>query len=338
MNKPFPLGKLPPEFLSQILKQAPCDDPRVILGPGIGLDCSVVEVGETCLVFKSDPITFASDEIGWYAVQVNANDIVTTGATPRWFLVTSLFPAERTTSVDVARIAGQLFEACRALGISVIGGHTEITYGIDRPIIAGTMIGEVPRDALITPQGAVPGDHVLLTKGVPVEGTAILAREFPDKLADFCAPDEIQAASAYLYDPGISVVKDARIAVQAGKITAMHDPTESGVAGALWELAEACGHTLVIDPQAIPISLISMKICAAFEINPLATIASGALLLTCPPGDALLVCKALQAEGIHCVEIGNIEAGPPQVWQEISETRTLLPYPQRDEIARVFES
>lgn len=338
MNKTFPLGKLPPEFLSQILKQAPCDDARVIVGPGIGLDCAVVEVGETCLVFKSDPITFASDEIGWYAVQVNANDIVTTGAIPRWFLVTSLFPAERTTSEDVARIAGQLFEACRSLGISVIGGHTEITYGIDRPIIAGTMIGEVPCDELITPKGASPGDRILLTKGVPIEGTAILAREFPSKLAHFCTPEEIQTASAYLYDPGISVVKDARIALQAGKITAMHDPTESGLAGALWELAEACGHTLVIDPQAIPILAISRKICAAFEINPLATIASGALLLTCSPGDALLICKALKAEGIHCVEIGSVEAGQAQVWQTNTGKRTLLPYPQRDEIARVFES
>jgi len=337
MNDLFPMGKLPPEFLSQILKQAPCDDPRVILGPGIGLDCAVVEVGETCLVFKSDPITFASDEIGWYAVQVNANDIVTTGATPRWFLVTSLFPAARTTAGDVERIAGQLFEACRSLGISVIGGHTEITHGIDRPIIAGTMIGEVPRDALITPKGASPGDRILLTKGVPIEGTAILAREFPDKLARFCTPDEIQAAGDYLYDPGISVVKDARIAVQAGKITAMHDPTESGLAGALWELAEACGHTLVIDSQAIPISSISRKICVAFEINPLETIASGALLLTCPSQDALLVCQTLQAEGIHCVEIGTVEVGPPQVWQQIAGKRTLLHYPQRDEIARVFE-
>jgi hydrogenase maturation factor len=220
----------------------------------------------------------------------------------------------------------------------VIGGHTEITYGIDRPIIAGTMIGEVPRDELITPKGASPGDRILFTKGVPIEGTAILAREFPGKLAKICTPGEIQAARAYLYDPGISVVKDARAAVQAGKITAMHDPTESGVAGALWELAEACGRTLVIDSQAIPISPISRKICAAFEINPLETIASGALLLTCPPGDAILVCKALKEQGIHCVEIGTVEAGPSQVWQEIGGKRTRLHYPLRDEIARVFES
>ena len=298
----------------------------------------MVELGATCLVFKSDPITFATDEIGWYAVQVNANDIATTGAVPRWFLVTALLPEEQTMPADVERIGQQLFAACRALEISVIGGHTEITYGIDRPILAGTMIGEVPRDELITPQGASPGDHILLTKGVPIEGTAILAREFPDRFKDICTPPEIQTASTYLYDPGISVVKDARIAVRAGNITAMHDPTEGGVAGALWELAEACEHTLIIDPQAIPVSSISKKICTAVDINPLETIASGALLLTCPPEDESIICDALQREGIACIAIGRVKAGPPQVWQEISGNRNLLQRPERDEIARVFES
>jgi hydrogenase maturation factor len=191
---------------------------------------------------------------------------------------------------------------------------------------------------LITPKGASPGDCILLTKGVPIEATAILAREFPDRLKDVCTPDEIQAAGEYLYDPGISVVKDCRIARQAGRISAMHDPTEGGVAGALWELAEACGHTLVIDPYTIPISSISMKICTAFDIDPLKTIASGALLLTCPSVDAPLICAALQNEGIHCVEIGTIQDGAVQVWQKISGNRILLHRPERDEIARVFES
>jgi hydrogenase expression/formation protein HypE len=333
----LPLGKLPPELLAQILGQVPVHDPRVILGPGIGLDCAVVVLGDTCLVFKSDPITFATDEIGWYAVQVNANDIATTGATPRWFLVTTLLPESGTTSESVEEIAAQVFEACRVLGISVIGGHTEITYGLDRPIIMGTMIGEVSRDELITPRGASPGDRILLTKGVPIEGTAILAREFPDQLGDFLTFDEIRMAADYLYNPGISVVQDARVAAQAGKVTAMHDPTEGGLAGALWELSEACAHTLVIDPRAVHVPLISRKICQVFEINPLETIASGALLLTTPPEDALAICHALQVEGIFCVEIGTVETGSSQVLQSAPEGFILLHRPDRDEIARVFE-
>jgi hydrogenase maturation factor len=333
----LPLGKLPPDILAKLLTQAPISDPRLRLGPGIGLDCAVIELGDTCLVLKSDPITFASDEIGWYAVQVNANDIATTGAAPRWFLITALLPEGITTAEGVEDISRQVFDACRSLDISVIGGHTEITYGIERPIIAGTMIGEVPRDRLITPQGASPGDCILLTKGVPIEGTAILAREFPEKLQDICTDDEIQVASDYLYNPGISVVRDARIAIQAGKVTAMHDPTEGGIAAALWELAQACGYSLVIDPLAINIPPLSLKICQAFDIDPLGTIASGALLLTTPPEDAQAICQALQAEGINWVEIGMVEEGASQVMGSTSTGLSPFLRPERDEIARVFE-
>jgi len=333
----LPLGKLPPKLLTQMLERAPINDPRLIVGPGIGLDCAVVAMDDTCLVFKSDPITFATEDIGWYAVQVNANDIATTGALPRWFLVTVLFPEEITRTEDVEKISGQIFNACRSLEISVIGGHTEITHGIDRPIIAGTMIGEVPKEALITPKGASPGDRIMLTKGVPIEGTAILAREFPQQLENICTRDEIQRASQYLYNPGISVVRDARLAIQAGKVTAMHDPTEGGLAGALWELAEACGHTFIIDPQAVIIPKIAEKICASFGINPLETIASGALLLTAPPEDASAICCFLRDKGVACTEIGDVETGSSKVLQSAVDGTIPLHRPDRDEIARVFE-
>ena len=333
----LPLGKLPPDLLAKILAQAPANDPRLILGPGVGLDCAVLALGETCLVFKSDPITFASDSIGWYAVQVNANDIATTGAIPRWFLVTVLLPEGKTTAEEVERLSHQIYEACRVLEIDVIGGHSEVTYGLDRPILAGTMVGEVPRESLVTPQGARPGDRILLTKGVPIEGTAILAREFPGRLQNICTPMEIRRAQDALFDPGISVVRDARLAVQAGRVTAMHDPTEGGLAGALWELAQACGHTLVIDPLSVHIPPLYRKICQAFGVDPLATIASGALLLTAPVDEAGLICHALEAAGIRCNEIGVVEADHPQVLQSSPQGRRLLSRPERDEIARIFE-
>jgi len=333
----LPLGKLPPDLLARILEKAPVDDPRLILGPGIGLDCAVIELGETCLVFKSDPITFATAEIGWYAVQVNANDIATTGAVPRWFLVTTLLPESITTPDLVESISEEVFAACRDLGISVIGGHTEITHGLDRPIIAGTMIGEVARERLITPQGAAPGDHILLSKGVPIEGTAILAREFPQQLEATLTPEEIQTASDYLYTPGISVLRDAQVALGAGKVTAMHDPTEGGLAGALWELADACGHTLSVDPGSVLIPPVSLKICRALGIDPLATIASGALLMTTPPDEAPKICTALEAKNIPCRQIGLVKKGAPQVLQAATPERLPLPRPPRDEIARLFD-
>jgi hydrogenase expression/formation protein HypE len=333
----FPLGKLPPEMLEKVLDRAPISDPRVKLGPGIGLDCAVVGLGDTCLVFKSDPITFATREIGWYAVQVNANDIATTGAIPHWFLMTLLLPEGGTTPESVDAVTNQVYEACTELGVSVIGGHTEVTYGLDRPIIAGTMIGEVACNELITPKGSSPGNRILLTKGVPIEGTAILAREFPDRLKDTCTAEEIKTATHYLYSPGISVVREAQIAVNSGSVTAMHDPTEGGLAGALWELAAACGHRLVIDPRTIPISPLSRKICKAFEIDPLGTIASGALLLTTPPGDAQKICNSLEESGTLCVVIGTVESGHPEVVQSTVEGFIPLPRPARDEIARIFE-
>jgi hydrogenase maturation factor len=200
------------------------------------------------------------------------------------------------------------------------------------------MIGEVSHDELITPKGASPGDHILLTKGVPIEGTAILAREFPQQLADILTTDEIQEARDFLYKPGISVLQDARLAIQAGKVTAMHDPTEGGLAGALWELAEACGHTLIINPQAVIIPPISRKICESFGVNPLETIASGALLLTTPPDQASVICHHLQGEGLTCTEIGFVAAGKSQVLQESAEGYIPLHRPERDEIARLFNT
>jgi hydrogenase maturation factor len=242
----------------------------------------------------------------------------------------------------VLQISGQLFAACRELGISFIGGHTEITFGIERPIIAGTMIGEVARSRLVTPRGAAPTDAVLLTKGLAIEATAILAREFPDRLRPVLGEAGLLEAAAYLHQPGISVLPEARAAVAAGQVTAMHDPTEGGLAAALWELAEACGHNLEVDTHAAPISPVSQKICDAFGLNPLNTISSGALLLTVKQTSTQPVCAALQQIGIPCAVIGTVQEGPRQVWDVSSwdvssPQRRLLPRPTRDDITKAYE-
>jgi hydrogenase expression/formation protein HypE len=334
----LPLGKLPPELLERILKQAPLFDERLFLGPGTGLDCAVLDFGERFLVLKSDPITFASDEIGWYLVQVNTNDIATTGAIPRWLLLTALLPEGKTTPTMVEALSDQVNQACRAHQISLIGGHTEITHGLDRPLLIGTLIGEVARQDLVTPCGARPGDRLLITKGVPIEGTAILAREFPSRLASELNPAEIDAARQFLHRPGISVLQEAQIALKTGGVTAMHDPTEGGLAAALWELAKASHTSLEIDTGAVPVPELSRRVCRVFGIDPLATIASGALLLTCTPERMDSVRHAIQAAGIACAEIGVVSEGPPMVWDTSFGTRRLpLPYPARDEIARLYE-
>lgn len=336
-NTILPLGKLPPVLLEKMLSKAPRHDPRVILGPGIGLDCAVLDTGENLLVLKTEPITFVTDAIGWYALQIAANDIATTGATPRWYMATLLLPERRTTPALVEEISSQAYQACRELGITIIGGHTEITYGLDRPIMIGTLIGEVSRENLITPLGAQPGDRVLLTKGVPVEATAILAREFPARLENAFTPEEICAAQNFLYQPGISVLRDAQIAVAAGKVTAMHDPTEGGLAAALWEMAQACGHGIIFEPRQVKIPDLSGRICRLFGLDPLATIASGALLITAPPPDAETMISALQNAGIDCADIGQVVDRAPEVVVAGEDDQTLLPRPLRDEITKVYE-
>ena len=175
---PFlPTGKLPPDLLQSVLDTHAVHDPRVVVGARVGEDAAVIDIGDRYLVAAADPVTFATDELGWYAVTVNANDIAVRGATPRWFLATLLLPEGATDEVTVRRLFAQLAEACAAHAVALVGGHTEVTHGIDRPLVAGTMLGEVAKDRLVTTAGAQVGDAVVLTKGVPLEGAAIIARE-----------------------------------------------------------------------------------------------------------------------------------------------------------------
>lgn len=336
ISKHLPLGKLPPAMLQQIIAHAPISDPRVLLGPGVGIDCAVVDIGCSLLVFKTDPITFATDEIGWYCVQICANDIATTGATPRWMLSTLMLP-ENSTEKEVFEITDQLNRACKAMKISLIGGHTEVTHGISHPILTGTMIGEVDHASLITQRGATPGDQILLTKGIPYEAAAILSREFPHLLESILTKEELRKAAGFLYHPGISITRDSQVARSAGHVTSMHDPTEGGLAAALWELSQASHTALVINQNDISIPDIPGRICTHFGLDPLSTIASGALLMTVKADDGDKICEALQEDGISCTIIGQVTDDPEGVWDNSSGKLTRLAYPERDEIARFYE-
>jgi hydrogenase maturation factor len=331
----FPLGKLPPEELARWFSQLHLKDQRVLLGPGIGLDCAVIDFGDTYLVAKSDPITFTATDIGWYAVQVNANDIATTGAIPKWFMVTLLLPEGSTDSNLVEAIFNQVQDACEHLGIEIIGGHTEITMGLDRPILSGTMLGEVNRDSLITPQGAKPGDAVLLTKGIPIEATSILAHDFAHDLT-MIEPKLLKCARDYLKDPGISVVKEALTAAQTEMVTAMHDPTEGGVIAGLWEFSDAASAGFKIQLDAIPILPEAEIICHELQVDPLTAIASGSLLLTVEAPEAEKVMKKVEAVGISIVQIGCVvtERG---VFEDREPVPALIPRPARDALAELFE-
>lgn len=334
----LPLGKLAPEQLAELLDRNTFSlpDDRVVVYPGVGEDAAVVDMGARWLVAKTDPITFATDEIGWYVVQVNANDIAAAGGTPRWFLSTILLPENRSDVGLVDRIMGQIAEACRALEVVPCGGHTEVTYGLDRPIAIGVMLGEMLPGNLVRSSGASVGDVILLTKGVAVEGTAILAREKGDELADRFPAAFLDRCRGFLHDPGISVVRDARVATERARIHAMHDPTEGGVATGLWELAMASGVGLAVDGEAIPIFEETASLCRVYELDPLGLIASGALLIAVSPDDAGAVCDALQEQGIPARAIAQAVPASQGVTIRRGDEVQPLPRYDQDEIARIF--
>ena len=333
----LPIGKLPPDVLQALFDAHPVKDARVVVGPRVGEDAAVIEFGDRCLVATTDPITFASADLAWYALHVNANDIAVRGARPRWFLVTILLPAGRATEESAQTLFEQLAAACEELEVALVGGHTEVTHGLDRPLVIGTMLGEVERDRLVTTGGAQVGDAVVMTKGVPLEGAAIIAREKEAELTARGVPASVlRRAKALLRTPGISVLPEAEIACELGGVHAMHDPTEGGIATGLWEMAEAAGVGLRIDRERIMVLPEAATLCAAYGLDPLGTIASGALLMTLAPGDASLVIHALARESIDCHFIGHVVPRSEGVMLVENNQRRPMPTFPQDEISRLF--
>lgn len=337
MTRRLPAGKLPHDLLARLLAEVAPVDPRVLLGPGVGRDAAVLDLGDRVLVAKADPVTFATDLIGWYVVNVNANDVACLGATPRWFMATVLLP--ESASPELAEtVLRQVGDACGSMGVALVGGHTEITVGLTRPIVAGAMLGEAARGDIVWPEGTREGDHLHLTKGVAVEGTALLAREAPDELERAgVSPEVIERAAAMLFDPGISVVEDALALRGATRVHALHDPTEGGLSTALYELAESSGRALRVWDIEAAVRPETREVCGALGLDPMGLLASGALLAALPEEDCAKAERALAAKGIPSFCIGRVVAGPPAVIMVGPEGESPLRRFERDELARFFE-
>jgi hydrogenase maturation factor len=286
------------------------------------------------LVAKTDPVTFASDLIGWYAVNVNANDIACMGARPAWLMTTILLPDGASAQL-AETIFDQVTQACEALEIELVGGHTEITYRLDRPIVVGALLGEVERDRLVRPDGARPGDALILTKGIAIEGTAVLAREAVDELRRAgMTPSDIDAGKAYIFDPGISVVKEAIAAGKAVRVHAMHDPTEGGLATALYEMAAASGTGVSVHDERIRILPATRRLCDAAGLDPMGLLASGALLLAVADEDATKALESIRSAGVPAERIGTLLHQEDGVIMEGNIKPRPVPRFARDEVAR----
>jgi hydrogenase maturation factor len=337
-KKVLPVGKLPLEYLRALLRPLPKPDPRLLIGPEVGEDAAVIEVGDRYLVVTTDPITFATADIGHYAVHVNANDVAVLGARPLWFFVVLLLPQGRTTPALAETIMADVRTTCEALGVTLGGGHTEITQGLDRPILVGQMLGEVAPNRLVRKTRLAVGDRILLTRGVAIEGTAILAREKSERLQGRVDAALLARAARFLMEPGISVVSAALAAAQAGEaVHAMHDPTEGGLATGLFELVAPAGLGLRVIREDIPVFPETDTICRALALDPLKLIASGALLIAVAPDRADAVRAAIAATGVPVGVIGEVRPSTEGITIMANGAVEPLKPPVRDEIARAFE-
>ncbi len=331
------IGKIDIHLLKQLLEKYTILDSRVVIGPKIGEDAAVIDLGEGAdhyCVVTSDPITFTTDEIGYYGVVVNVNDIATCGAIPKWFLATLLFPEEEANGDLIEKVFHQIHQACQRFGVSFVGGHTEVTPGIERTILAGHMIGEVRKERLVTTSGAKDGDLLLLVKGVCIEGTSILAREREAELLARGIPSPlIEKAKNFIFDPGIDILRQALVACEAVPVHSMHDPTEGGLINGVVEMALASEKELEVDFEKVRIYEESRILCQEYGMDPLGVIASGALLLTISPSDFSRLEVAFQKASIPFQVIGKVKQGPARVLTRSGKEIHPL---SRDEILKIY--
>jgi len=331
-------GKLPLQLLRSILAKVPMEDERVLVSGGVGEDAAAVSFGNCLLVAKTDPITFATDHIGWYAVNVNANDVAASGARPAWFLASVLLPTTW-NECEAERLFDQLIAACRELGVTLVGGHTEVTYDLSRPIVVGCMLGEAGPQGIVRTAGAKPGDDIVLTKGIAIEGTALLAREAGQQLTKRGVDAALIArAKDLLFSPGISVVREAQVACQSTSLHSMHDPTEGGLATALLEVGVAADVGMRVDREAIPVLPETEAICKALGLDPLGLLASGALLITLAPAGTPALLSALRQAGIAAWRIGVVTEAAAGFKVHTPTGLQDLPQFARDEVARFFST
>jgi hydrogenase maturation factor len=329
------LGKLPSELLGALIGSLGARDGDVIIGPGIGRDAAAVRIGNEILVLKTDPITFASSGAGRYLINVNANDLACLGATPSWMLVTAMFPLG-TTQADVAASFDDLSVAAAERGISLVGGHTEITSAVTRPVLVGMLAGLAAESRFLPPGGARAGDLLVLSRPVAVEGTALLAGEQRQLLTGLLGEELVDQAERLLTHPGISVSHDARLVLDAMPVHALHDPTEGGIATGAREIAAASGLAIELNGDAIPILSETAAIAAALELDPLGMLASGSLLLACDPADAEQALSIWRDSGAQPAIVGRfVEPERGHTLLSHDECRE-LPEFHLDEVSRVL--
>lgn len=324
------IGKVSETVLKRsVLKQIHSRREEVLLGASVGEDCAAVTVGEDeMLVMSTDPITGTVQDIGELAIQITVNDLASAGAEPIGVMLTVLLP-ERVSEQKLRNMMQQVEAACTKVNVQVMGGHTEVTNVVNQTLVSVVGVGKAKKGKLVSTAGARPGMDIIITKWIGIEGTSILAKEKEAELSGHFSQFFIQSAKDF--DKLLSVLPEAAAAVRCG-VGAMHDVTEGGIFGALWEMAEASGVGLEIDLKKIPIRQETVEICEFFDINPYGLISSGSMLMAAADGNAIV--RELEKQGIHAVVVGKATEGNDRVLYTEEEQRYLEP-PKSDELYKV---
>ena len=301
------VGKLPLNLmLKYVYPRLGKIDPNVIVGPTVGEDAAIIDLDDgKVLVVHNDAITGAVKSLGWLAVHIVSNDIAVRGAKPRWFLI-SLFLPENEVEENIDKIMAQADRAAKEIDVMIIGGHTETTAGIDRPIAGTTAIGLTTKDSYVTTRGAKVGDYVIVTKGAGIEGTSIICTDLGNLLREKGVKEEIIENGAKFLEK-VSVVREALLLAENKLVTSMHDPTEAGLMGGLAEVAYASKKTIEIHKNRVPISKETEIISSVLHIDPLKLISSGTLVATVPPDKASKALKILEENDVAAKVVGRVK-------------------------------
>lgn len=326
-------GKLSPSDLERIVfPYLGVHRPDVLVRAAVGEDSAIIDFGDWVSVLSTDPITGATKNAGWLAVHVSCNDVASNGAEPVGVLVTVLLP-ERAGEADLRDLMEEVHRAAAELKIEVLGGHTEVTPGLSSTIISCTAVGKAPKNRYVVSSGSRVGDALLITKSAGLEGTAILATDFEDRLRATLGPELLASAQAFRRE--ISVVPEGLAAAALGA-TAMHDATEGGVLGAVHEMVTSAGLGVELEADLVPIREETRALCGFFHADPLKLVSSGSMLIACPEGDRMVA--ALSQRGIPSAVIGRVTAPEAGRWVISGGRRRELEPSYRDELWRIIES
>lgn len=318
-------GKLPNEVLDKLLKNnIKTNRKEVLVGAQVGMDTAQIDFGENVCIVSTDPITGASANIGSLAIDISVNDVSTSGADSIGVLVTILAPVGSTVD-EIENIMKDASNRARDLNVQIIGGHTEITDAVNKFIVSTTVIGKINKKNIIKHKSVEFGDYIYMTKYMGLEGTAILASDKKNQLKGTLSDKELKEAQNLFNS--ISVKKDGMTAIKS-EVHYMHDVTEGGIYGAIYEAYQGINKGVEIIKEDIPVLDVTKKIAKYFDINPYRLISSGSMLIIARPNTNIE--NDFKLAGIKLTKIGEVKGDKPLIIEN-KEAKEIEP-PTKDEL------